>query len=343
MAGVDLRGGEEEEGIQLRRFGGAFLHLAAAEGGLDHRQLAIAHVLVDLLADGENRIERRCRSLEGRKELLRDLVGGRAVLKRLLVLGIDAGRGHLLLLQEVMQVVASSNEVRYLQEAEMHQGNFGTIAVYLERIGAAVDAVDRSTLRRRSQEHGRAAEDGAAANGVAANRTARTGEGHATTERHWRNFYGLCSAGGACVGACFFLGAVNPPIALGAAAFAVSSAYLGRRSHNLASENDATSSELRRLLADLDKLRELAVFLEAELVRADLIVNTVRRNAEFVHDVLSRDWEPLGNAIKQVHVRDAIGVCRERVAMHSGLVAQTQKEFNSIRQSIFPRPREAEN
>ena len=323
----------------FRRGGRTLLRLALSYGGISRAEALIAESLFEITAEGLERLERSTHSLEGRKQVLRKFTAWHGVLKKLLVQGISAGREHLRSLREITELVASSDDVRQTQEAEMRRGNYDAISFYLEQLEGAVYRVEGSPILQKSLDlSGQAeAEDGSAGIWLTADRTAENGKSAAETERWWRNGYMLGSGTGTAVAGGVAFGLVCPPAAIGAGVFAVSSAFFGWRSHKLAGKNDEVNAEMLTLHDHLDSLFQLAMFVSCELVDASLILDTVRRNTVCIREVLSRDWSSSGNAVKQVYVRDAVAKCRERVAQRVESITQIQDELDDFRKRISPK------
>ena len=343
------RGGEEANNDHLRRVGEPLLRLLAA-GGFTGGEIAAAHLLFELTTAGINRLDQSTRSLEGRREVLGDLHSSRRVLNKLMVFGIDAAQEYLLALEEITELVTSSDEIRRIQDEEMRNDNYDVMAVYLERIEAAVQDVDNSVLYRKSIDLLGGAQGGLAVARLAADCTADKAESAAMSERWWRNAFGACAVGGVGLAAGAIGVAACPPVGVAAVAFgvlakptavaaALIAAYFGYSSHDLAKQNSKTSAELRALFKELDALHDLAIYLECVFVRTSQIIETVRRNANELRLVLSRDWSASRNVVKQVHVRDVIAVFRRRVALCTRIISQTQEDFSRFRERIsVPRP-----
>ena len=166
-------------------------------------------------------------------------------------------------------------------------------------------------------------------------RTAGRGGSDARNERLWRDGYVGGTAGGSAVAVAALFGWVCPPVGLAFGVCAVSSSVFANHSHTLVKEIDKTNDALKRLGESLDELCNTAMRLECLLQNARLIVDTVCRNTPHIQKAISADWSSSSNAVKQVHVRDAVAKCRTRVAQQAAKIDQSLDDLDYIRKQIF--------
>ena len=132
--------------------------------------------------------------------------------------------------------------------------------------------------------------------------------------------FGVCATGGVGLGFGFGVGVLlgsfqfSPSDAFMAAIVDISKDYLEQYRQDLELKNDKASSKLRKLYKDLEKIRDLAFWLECELLSTNQIADEMRHHMSDIRGILAN--RRISNAIKQVHICDQIDGLMERVAQY---------------------------